>query len=70
MSCDKKEVKVVGMHCPSCAIAVELSMKDLDGVEEAKADFEKDKVEVEFDPEKISDTDLAKAVEEAGFKME
>lgn len=70
MSYDKKEVNVVGMHCPSCAMAVELSMKDLDGVEEAKADFEKDKVEVEFDPEKISDTDLAKAVEEAGFKME
>ena len=29
MAIDKKEVKVVGMHCPSCAKAVELSMMDL-----------------------------------------
>ena len=26
MAIDKKEVKVVGMHCPSCAKAVELCM--------------------------------------------
>ena len=35
MAIDKKEVKVVGMHCPSCAKAVELCMMDLDGVESA-----------------------------------
>ena len=28
MAIDKKEVKVVGMHCPSCAKAVELCMMD------------------------------------------
>ena len=57
------------MHCPSCAIAVELSMKDLDGVEEAKANLDTNTVEVEFDPEKVSDVDLACAVKEAGFEM-
>lgn len=69
MVLDKKEVNVVGMHCPSCAIAVELSIKDLDGVEEAKADLETNTVEVEYDTEKVSDADLAVAVKEAGFEM-
>ena len=70
MSMDKKEVKVVGMHCPSCVRAVELSLEDLDGVTEAKADLDKNNVAIELDPEKVSDVDIEKAVEEAGFKVE
>lgn len=69
MVLDKKEIDVVGMHCPSCAIAVELSMKDLDGVEDAKVNLETNTVEVEYDPELVSDVDLAGAVKEAGFEM-
>lgn len=69
MVLNKKEINVVGMHCPSCAIAVELSMKDLDGVEEAKANLETNTVEVEYDSELVSDVDLAGAVREAGFEV-
>ena len=70
MAIDKKELKVVGMHCPSCVMAVELSIKDLDGVEDAKADLETNKVEIEYDAEKVSDSDLVGAVKEAGFDVE
>ena len=70
MPIDKKEVKVVGMHCPSCAKAVELCMMDLDGVESAVVDLDANKVEVEYDNEKVSDVDLAGAVKEAGFDVE
>jgi len=70
MAFDKKEVNVIGMHCNSCAMAVKLSMEDLDGVKEASADFETGKVQVEYDPEKVTDADLAAAVDDAGFKME
>ena len=38
MATEEKTINVVGMHCPSCVAAVELSIKDLDGVEDAKAD--------------------------------
>lgn len=69
MVLNKKEINVVGMHCPSCAIAVELSMKDLDGVEEAKSNLETNTVEVEYDSELVSDVDLAGAVREAGFEV-
>lgn len=70
MAIDKKEVKVVGMHCPSCAKAVELCMMDLDGVESAVVDLDANKVEVEYDSDKVSDVDLAGAVKEAGFEVE
>ena len=58
------------MHCPSCAKAVELSMMDLDGVESAVVDLDANKVEVEFDSDKVSDVDLVGAVKEAGFDVE
>lgn len=67
---DEKKINVVGMHCPSCVAAVELCMTDLDGVEEAKADLETNTVSVKYDASKVSDDDLAGAVEEAGFKVE
>lgn len=67
---DEKKINVVGMHCPSCVAAVELCMTDLDGVEEAKADLETNTVSVKYDSSKITDDDLAGAVEEAGFKVE
>ena len=64
----EKELSVVGMHCPSCVMAVELSMKDLDGVEDAKADLDTNSVKV--DPDKVTDADLVGAVKEAGFDVE
>lgn len=66
----EKTLNVVGMHCPSCVMAVELSMKDLDGVEEAKASLDDNTVTVEYDADKVSDEDLVGAVEEAGFNVE
>ena len=36
----EKEIKVVGMHCPSCVTAVELCLKDVDGIDDAKADLD------------------------------
>ena len=66
----EKELSVVGMHCPSCVMAVELSMKDLDGVEDAKADLDTNSVKVEYNPDKVTDADLVGAVKEAGFDVE
>ena len=69
MATEEKTINVIGMHCPSC-VAAELSIKDLDGVEDAKADLESNTAKVTFDSDKVSDSDLAEAVKEAGFKVE
>lgn len=65
----EKEIKVVGMHCPSCVKAVELSLTDVDGIEDAKADLDSGITTITMS-EDVSDADINEAVEEAGFKVE
>ena len=65
----EKEIKVVGMHCPSCVAAVELSLKDIDGIDDAKADLDSGITTITMSSD-VSDADITEAVEEAGFKVE
>ena len=65
----EKEIKVVGMHCPSWVNAVELCLKDVDGIEDAKADLDSGITTITMSGD-VSDEDINEAVEEAGFKVE
>ena len=65
----EKEIKVVGMHCPSCVKAVELCLKDVDGIEDAKADLDSGITKITMSND-VNDADIAEAVEEAGFNVE
>jgi len=65
----EKEIKVGGMHCNSCVIAVELSLKDIDGVDDAKADLDSGITKI-ITSSNVSDADIKEAVEEAGFTLE
>ena len=65
----KKEIKVGGMHCNSCVNAVELSLKDIDGVDDAKADLDSGITKI-ITSSDVSDADIKEAVEEAGFTIE
>lgn len=70
MAIEEKEVKVVGMHCNSCVNAVQLSLTDVDGIEDAKADLDSGITKIKLDTDKVSDDDIKEAVEEAGFNVE
>ena len=65
----EKEIKVVGMHCPSCVTAVESCLKDVDGINDAKADLDTGITKITLSAD-VSDADINEAVEEAGFKIE
>ena len=65
----EKEIKVVGMHCPSCVNAVELCLKDVDGIDDAKSDLDSGVTTLTLSAD-VSDADINEAVEEAGFKIE
>ena len=65
----EKEIKVVGMHCPSCVNAVELCLKDVDGIDDAKADLDSGVTTLTLSAD-VSDADINEAVEEAGYKVE
>ncbi|WP_134668846.1 heavy-metal-associated domain-containing protein [Halorussus marinus] len=59
------EITVEGMSCGGCEETVEDALADLPGVRAAEADNETDTVVVEGD---ASDSDLAAAVEDAGYE--
>ena len=63
----KAEIKISGMHCASCALNVEKTLQDVDGVEDAQVNFGTEKATVEYDPDKVELGKLEEKVQEAGY---
>ncbi len=63
----KANIRISGMHCASCALNVENSLKGLEGVEEAQVNIGTEKATVEYDPEKLKLAELENAIENAGY---
>jgi Cu+-exporting ATPase len=59
-----------GMHCASCALIIEKSLKKISGVKEANVNFNAEKARVVFDSAKAGVNDLIQAVKTAGYKAE
>ena len=60
-------IGIEGMTCSGCTIAIEETLKDLNGVISAKASYKKKNVRVVYDPEKITLKKIKKAIEEIGY---
>jgi len=60
-------LKVIGMSCAGCAGNVEKALKGVAGVTKATVNLKAGNATVEYDPEKATDKDLAKAVKNAGY---
>jgi Cu+-exporting ATPase len=61
------QIKIAGMHCATCAQAIERSVQQLDGISSAEVNLAAETLRVEFDPETVSVRDIEEAVREAGF---
>ena len=57
------------MSCGHCKAAVEGELNGLSGVKRANADLEKGTVEVSYDEGRVSNEQLIKAIEEAGYTV-
>ena len=56
------------MHCASCVLIIEKSLKNMSGVSEASVNLVTEKATVEYDGNKITDNDLVSAVANVGYK--
>jgi Cu+-exporting ATPase len=65
----KAEIKISGMHCATCAINIEESLSQIKDVSKVQVNFGTDTAHVEFDPRKVSITDLEKAVKDVGYDV-
>lgn len=59
---------VAGFHCTGCADNLGKSLRRIEGVIKADADYEAGQVEVRFDPGRVSDEDLREGIRTAGFE--
>ncbi len=65
----KAELKISGMHCATCAINIEESLGQIKDVSKVQVNFGTDTAHVEFDPAKVSLTELEKAVKSVGYDV-
>jgi len=63
-------LKIVGMHCASCAATIEKALRSLEGVESAVVNFAAEIARVRYNPQLVSILDLREAVERAGYSVE
>jgi len=63
----KQKYDVSGMTCSACQLAVEKSVHKLEAVNDVSVNLISNTMSVEFDDSKVSEKDIIKAVESAGY---
>lgn len=65
----KQNFKVKGMHCESCVLLIERTLKKKDGVTDAVVNLTTEFATISYDPQLIKDKDLVMAIESKGYKV-
>ena len=65
----KATLDIAGMHCASCALNLEGSLRKVDSVSKAAVNFATEKAYVEYDSSALSVHDLERVVEDAGYRV-
>ena len=60
-------IETSGMHCQSCAMLIEMTVNELDGVQEAKVDLAANTTVVTFDPDQLAPDDIVAAIIKTGY---
>lgn len=65
----KEKIKIEGMTCAACVRAIENSVKRLEGIKEVHVNLATETALLKYDPEKINLGDVAKKIEDVGYKV-
>lgn len=63
----RQTLRIAGMHCSSCAMAIDLALEELPGVAEARTSYARATTEVVFDPQRVDLGALVEAVRAVGY---
>jgi len=66
---NKRNFKVEGMHCASCASSVESMLGSMEGVNQARVNFADESVFVEYDENNLSPSRMKEAVQQIGYDL-
>ncbi len=64
----KKTFSIKGMHCASCVMTLEGSLRKVPGVSRANVNLATEKATVDYDPTQVTDEHLASAVANVGYQ--
>ena len=67
-SVKKVSISISGMTCTACAAAIEKSEKKLEGIEKAEVNFANETGNFDYNPDKVSISDIKEKIVEAGYK--
>lgn len=70
MTDNRVNLKITGMTCSGCAVAVEMALKGVAGVEKAQVNIETGTAEVGFNKEAVTSEQLILAVKFAGYSAQ
>ncbi|GAB3833456.1 hypothetical protein GCM10028895_52540 [Pontibacter rugosus] len=65
----KASLPVTGMSCASCALSVESMVGTQPGVSQAAVNFASQTLQVSYDPDKVTLSDIQRNVQEIGFDL-
>jgi len=63
------EFKIIGMTCTSCEEHVNHEVNKLNGIVDSKASFENGNAIIEYDKTKTNETEIEKAINSTGYKV-
>lgn len=61
---------VTGFTCVTCAVGLETLLKRAPGVLQVSAKYPEGAVRIEYDPEKVGEQAIERAIAEMGFRVE
>ncbi|MFP4686983.1 MAG: heavy metal translocating P-type ATPase, partial [bacterium] len=65
----KKQYKVRGMSCASCAQSIESALGETEGVREAAVNFAAERASIDYDPETVDPKKLQQVVKKTGYEL-
>ena len=63
----RRTLRIAGMHCAACAMAIDMELEELAGVAEARTSFARATTEVVFDPSRVGLDAVIAVIREAGY---
>ena len=65
----KQVFNVKGMHCSACVMTLEGLEDELAGIRSLKVSLHKQRAEIDYDETKVSEDDIRRAFERAGYGL-
>lgn len=67
---EKITLPINGMHCASCAITIQKTLKKADGVIDCEVNYGNEKAKIEFNPELTNVSELNKKIKPLGYSLQ